>query len=221
MNTEMNFEQARLNMIEQQIRTWEVLDQHVLNLIAEIHREDFIPEDYRQLALADVQLPLAHQQVTMTPKVEARLVQALNIQQDDTILEIGTGCAYLTALLARSGRQVTSVDIYPEFTREAKRKLAGHGIENVELQTGDASQGWKGRGPYDVIVVTGSVPVLNTCFQEQLKPGGRLFVIVGTPPVMEAILITAIGNRQWATESLFETNLPSLIGLSHPQPFIF
>jgi len=212
MNTQMNFEQARFNMVEQQIRTWEVLDQHVLDLISEIHREDFVPVEYRQLALADVQLPLAHQQVTMMPKVEARLLQALDIKKTDKILEIGTGCAYLTALLARSGQHIISVDFFPEFTGEAKTKLTRHGINNVTLETGDAIKGWAQHAPYDVIVVTGSLPVLDPCFQKQLDIGGRLFVIVGTSPVMEALLITCIGENEWSTESLFETDIPALAG---------
>ena len=212
MNTQMNFEQARMNMIEQQIRTWEVLDQNVLDLIAEIHREDFVPVAYRQLALADVQLPLAHDQVTMTPKVEARLLQALNIQMSDKVLEIGTGCAYLTALLARSSQHVTSVDIYPEFTGVAKVKLASHAIQNVTLETGDAVSGWSSRSPYDVIVVTGSVPVLDACFQKQLSLRGRLFIITGVAPVMEALLLTRVGDNEWLKESLFETSIPALQG---------
>lgn len=219
MNARMNFEQARLNMIEQQIRPWEVLNQNVLDLIAEIHREDFIPEEYRQLALADTQIPLPHGQVTMTPMVEARLLQSLNIQSGGRILEIGTGCAYLTALLAKSGRQVTSVDIYREFTRQASQKLARYNINNVTLETGDAIQGWSKSSPYDVIVVTGSVPVLEPCFQEQLTTGGRLFVITGESPVMEALLITRIGDNEWSREVLFETDLPALIGAPQPQRF--
>ncbi len=213
MNTQMNFEQARFNMIEQQIRPWEVLDQNVLDLLAEIHREDFVPVEFRQLALADVQIPLAHQQVTMAPRVEARVLQALDIKKTDKILEVGTGCAYLTALLARTGHHVFSVDIFPEFTGEAKTKLARHGIYNVTLETGDATRGWAQHAPYDVIVVTGSLPVLDTCFQEQLNIGGRLFIIVGTSPVMEALLITCIGENEWSTESLFETDIPALAGV--------
>ena len=211
--TEMNFEQARLNMIEQQIRTWEVLDQNVLDLIGKIHREDFMPEDYRLLALADVQIPLMHGQVTMTPKVEARLIQSLDIKDTDKILEIGTGCAYLTALLASSGKHVTSVDIFPEFTREAGYKLIRHNINNVTLETGDAIKGWDKHAPYDVIVVTGSVPELEPVFQEQLNITGRLFVITGKSPVMEAWLITRIGQQEWARESIFETDIPPLIGV--------
>ncbi len=215
----MNFEQARYNMIEQQIRPWEVLNQSVLDLISEIHREDFMPEAYRELALADIQIPLAHGEVTMTPKVEARLLQSLDIQPGDNILEIGTGCAYLTALLAKSGRQVTSVDIYRDFTGQAVDKLKRYGISNVRLDTGDAVRGWGAPDRYDAIAVTGSVPVLDTCFQEQLSVGGRLFMIVGRSPVMEALLITRMGNHEWSRESLFETDLPPLIGAGVPEEF--
>ena len=215
----MNFEQARYNMIEQQIRPWEVLNQSVLDLISEIHREDFMPEAYRELALADIQIPLAHSEVTMTPKVEARLLQSLDIQPGDNILEIGTGCAYLTALLAKSGRQVTSVDIYRDFTGQAVDKFKRYGISNVRLDTGDAVRGWGAPDQYDAIAVTGSVPVLDTCFQEQLSVGGRLFMIVGRSPVMEALLITRMGNHEWSRESLFETDLPPLIGAGVPEEF--
>ena len=206
-------------MVEQQIRTWEVLDQNVLDLIGEVHREDFVPVEYRQLALADVQIPLAHNRVTMTPMVEARLLQVLDIKKTDKILEVGTGCAYLTALLARSGQHVISVDIYPEFTGEAKTKLTRYGINNVTLETGDASKGWAQHAPYDVIVVNSSLPVLDPCFQEQLNIGGRMFVITGVSPVMEALLITRIGDKEWSTESLFETDIPALTGAPLLQEF--
>jgi Protein-L-isoaspartate carboxylmethyltransferase len=217
----MNFEQARLNMIEQQIRTWDVLDPNVLDLLARFHREDFVPQEYRMLALADVQLPLPHGQVTMTPKVEARLLQALNIQSADRVLEIGTGSAYLTVLLAASARHVTSVDIFPEFAQQAAGKLSLCHVTNVTLETGDAIRGWSKDSPYDVIVVTGSVPVLEPCFQEQLCESGRLIVITGASPVMEALLITRIGNQEWARESLFETDLPALIGAPQAEKFRF
>lgn len=219
LNTPMNFEQARLNMIEQQIRTWEVLDQDVLDLLAKIHREDFMPEEFRLLALADIQIPLMHNQVTLTPKIEARLLQTLNINNSDTILEIGTGCAYLTALLASTGKHVISVDIFPEFTSEAQHKLQQHNINNVTLESGDAVNGWDKYAPYDVIVVTGSVPVLENHFQEQLNTGGRLFVIIGQSPVMEALLITRVGPYEWARESIFETDIPELIGAPKADTF--
>ena len=213
MNTQTNFELARLNMVEQQIRTWEVLDQDVLDLITSVHREDFIPEEFRQLAFADVQLPLGHNQVTMTPRIEARLLQAVNIRKTDKVLEIGTGCAYMTALLARSGNKIVTVDIFSDFIRDAGKKLAHYNINNVTLDSGDAANGWDKGNIYDVIVVTGSVPELNTCFQEQLAVSGRLFVIVGNSPVMEAQLITRIGENEWSKEILFETDLPPLIGV--------
>lgn len=217
----MNFEQARFNMIEQQIRPWDVLDQRVLDLVARIHREDFIPEEYRPLALADTPLPLAHGQYTMPPRLEARLLQALDVHQNDKVLEVGTGCAYLTALLAASARHVTSVDIYPDFTEQAAGKLARYQINNITLETGNARQGWSKHAPYDVIAVTGSVPVLEPYFQEQLADGGRLFVIVGSSPVMEALLITRIEKQAWSREVLFETDIPPLAGAEPPKKFRF
>ncbi len=215
----MDFEQARYNMIEQQLRPWEVLDQDVLDLLAQVHREDFVPDAYRRLALADVSLPIGHDEVTMTPKTEARLVQSLLLEPTDKALEIGTGCGYLTALLARTAASVVSVDIYEDFTRAAGSKLTEHGIHNVQLETGDAVNGWPSQAPYDVIAVTGSVPVLTEAFQSQLTIGGRLFVIVGESPVMEARLITRIGDQEWASESLFETDLPPLIGAPQKSHF--
>lgn len=217
----MDFDQARLNMIEQQIRPWEVLNQDILDLIAAVHREDFVPKQYRQLAFADTNIPLAHNEVTMTPKMEARLLQALAITPDEKVLEIGTGCAYLTALLAKSAHHVTSVDIYPDFTLEARDKLGRLFLDNVVLETGDAINGWPQSAPYDVIVVTGSVPVLEPHFQQQLTSGGRLFVITGVSPVMEAYLITRLGDDEWATEALFETDLPPLIGAPRREEFSF
>jgi len=219
MNTQINFEQARFNMVEQQIRPWEVLDQDVLDLITRVHREDFIPDEFRQLALADVQIPLPHNQVTMTPRLEARLLQTVNIRKTEKVLEIGTGCAYMTALLAISGNKVVTVDIFSDFIRDAEKKLARYNINNVTLDTGDAVSSWDKGNNYDVIVVTGSVPVLKPCFQEQLSVNGRLFVIVGNSPVMEVQLITRIGNNEWSKEVLFETDLPPLIGAYAPDHF--
>ncbi len=217
----MNFEQARSNMIEQQIKPWDVPNQSVLDLISEIHREDFMPDQYKRLALADTRIPLAHGQVTMTPKVEARLLQALEIKPEDEILEIGTGCAYLTALLAKSGHHVLSIDIHPEFTEEARVKLQQHDIHNVTLESGDAVHGWQQSSPYDVIVFTGSVPFLEDCIQQQLKPGGRLCVITGQSPAMQARLITRISENDWHDKVLFETDLPELEGAAQVEPFKF
>jgi len=217
----MNFEQARSNMIEQQIKPWNVPNQSVLELISELHREDFVPDEYKRLALSDTRIPLAHGQVTMTPKVEARLLQALDIKPEDEILEIGTGCAYLTVLLAKSGHHVLSVDIHPEFTAQAKSKLQQHDIHNVTLESGDAVHGWQQSSPYDVIVFTGSVPFLEESIQQQLKPGGRLFVITGQSPVMEARLIRRISENDWQDEVLFETDLPALEGATQVEAFTF
>ncbi len=217
----MNFDLARSNMIEQQIRPWDVPNQSVLELISELHREDFVPDEYKRLAFADTRIPLAHGQITMTPKVEARLLQALEIKPEDEILEIGTGCAYLTALLAKSGHHVLSIDIHPEFTEEARVKLQQHDIHNVTLESGDAVHGWQQSSPYDVIVFTGSVPFLEDCIQQQLKPGGRLCVITGQSPAMEARLITRISENDWYDKVLFETDLPELEGAAQVEPFKF
>jgi len=217
----MNFELARSNMIEQQIKPWDVPNQSVLDLISEIHREDFVPDEYKRLAFADTRIPLAHGQVMMTPKVEARLLQALEIKAEDEILEIGTGSAYLTALLAKSGHHVLSVDIHPEFTEQASLKLQQHDINNVTLESGNAVHGWQQSSPYDVIVFTGSVPFLEDCIQQQLKTGGRLFVISGQSPVMQARLITRISENDWHDKVLFETDLPELEGAIQVEPFKF
>ena len=221
MNTQIDFEQARLNMIEQQIRTWEVLDQDVLDLIYQVHREDFVPGNYKQVALADTNIPLANGQVMMTPKLEARLLQAVALQKNDRVLEIGTGSAYLTALIAKRAQHVDSVDIFPDFTKEAAVKLENYQLENVQLHTGDVLSNWKNQTSYDVIIVTGSMSKLEQTLQAQLTESGRLFVIVGKSPVMEARLITRVGENEWSTETLFETDLPALIGAEESVPFQF
>lgn len=220
-NILMNFEQARSNMIEQQIRPWNVLNHEILDLMSKVHREDFMPDEYKRLALADTQIPLAHGQITMMPKVEARLLQALELKPEDEILEIGTGCAYLTALLAKSGHHVLSIDIHPEFTTQARVKLQQHDIHNVTLESGDAVHGQQQSSPFDVIVLTGSVPFLDRNLEQQLKINGRLFAITGQSPVMEAKLIKRLSENEWSTEILFETDLPELEGASQPEPFKF
>jgi len=217
----MDFEVARRNMIEQQIRPWEVLDLGVLELFEEIHREDFVPEPFRQLALADTTIPLAHGEVTMTPKVEARIIQCVAVSASDRVLEIGTGCGFLTAVLARTAGSVLSVDIHPEFTRTAREKLGKYGDSNVELVTGDGVAGWPSEEPFDIIVVTGSLPVYTDVFQRQLAVNGRLFAIIGTTPVMEATLVSRTGPEEWTTEVLFETAIPPLIGAPRPEEFEF
>ncbi len=217
----MNLELARFNMIEQQIRTWEVLDQRILDLMSAVHREDFIPEPYKKLAFAEVNIPLPHGQITMPPRMEARLLQSLEISTADSILEIGTGCAYLTALLSRLGSEVVSIDIFPIFTEQAGDKLSSHNITNVSLLTGNAVNGWPDHAPYDVIAVTGSMPQLNSELEKQLTIGGRMFVIAGESPVMEAMLVTRVNVNGWTREVLFETDFPPLEGVSVPDRFHF
>lgn len=217
--TEMNFEQARFNMIEQQIRPWDVLDQRVLDLLAVVPREDFVPPQYRNLALVDMNLPLGHGQAMMSPKLEARVLQALDIQPSETVLEVGTGSGYLTALLAKLAKQVYSIEIIPEFIKSAQVKLADHGIANISLEEGDAAHGWSLDAPYDVTVITGSLCLLSDTFKQSMNIGGRLFAIIGDSPSMEATLITRIGVYEWAEECLFETDLPALQNASQPNRF--
>ncbi|KAA9131512.1 protein-L-isoaspartate O-methyltransferase [Marinihelvus fidelis] len=217
----MNFEQARHNMVEQQVRTWEVLDAEVLGLLGDIRREDFVPVRYRKLAFADLNIPLGHDQVMMKPIVEGRLLQAAEIGADDTVLEIGTGSGFVTACLARLAKSVVSVDIIEEFTQGAGRRLAENGIDNVELFTGDALQGWQPEQAHDVVVVTGSVPEVPEHFRGWVNPGGRMFVISGESPAMEARVLRRLGATEWAEESLFETDLPPLVGAETKPEFEF
>lgn len=221
MTAQMDFERARFNMVEQQIRPWEVLDQQVLDLLLRVRREDYVPEQYRALAFADMEIPLGHGEKMLQPKIEARMLQELAIKSTDRILEVGTGSGYMTALLASLGNHVYSVDIVPEFTRSAAVRLAAHGISNVTLETGDAARGWDKHAPYDVIVLTGSVPVLPEAFQKSLNPGGRLIAVVGEPPVMEAQLITHVSAGACNSVGLFETCIAPLKNALQPERFVF
>ena len=214
-------EQARFNMIEQQIRTWDVLDQRVLDVMNSVPREQFVPEHYRSLAFADTSIPLGHEQVMMPPKLEGRLLQALAITADDSILEIGTGSGYLTACLARLGKHVTSIDITADFTTAAAAKLEAQGISNVTLETFDAAEGIESDKRYDAIAVTGSLPLLQQQFQKNLAVGGRLFIITGSLPIMEANLITRVDENHWSSECLLETCIPPLLHAVRPQAFVF
>jgi protein-L-isoaspartate(D-aspartate) O-methyltransferase len=214
-------EQARFNMIEQQIRPWDVLDQRVLDVMNSIPREQFVPENCRSLAFADTSIPLGHDQVMMAPKLEGRLLQALAIKPDDAVLEIGTGSGYLTACLASLGRHVTSIDIMPDFTATAAAKLEALNIKNVALETADVAAGIEGDARYDAIAVTGSLPLLQQQFHRNLEIGGRLFIITGSLPIMEANLITRIDEQNWATEVLLETCMPPLLNATEPQDFVF
>lgn len=217
----LNIEIARHNMVEQQVRPWDVLDQRVLDLIARSPRDEYVPAKYRNVAYADLFLPLGHGEVMLTPKLEARMLQELEIGPKDRILEVGTGSGYFTSLLATMGAQVTSVDIYPEFVEAARAKLAAHGVQNVTLETGDAALGWYQHGPYDVIAITGSMPVLPEEFVKSLTPGGRLMVFLGKSPVMDAIRIRRLGGDGLERTSIFETDVPALVNAYEPAKFIF
>ncbi|MFP4131501.1 protein-L-isoaspartate O-methyltransferase family protein [Thiohalospira sp.] len=219
--SELNLVQARHNMVEQQIRPWEVLDPDVLDLMEQMPRDEFVPEAYRNLAYSDLQIPLGRDQVMMAPKVEARILQSMDIQPHDRVLEVGTGSGWFTALLASRAAHVHSVEYIPEFKVEAARRLADHDVHNVTLEVGDAATGWPRHAPYDVIVVTGSLPIVPDGFREELTEGGRLFVIEGEDPVMEAEVITRLDGENYLTERLFETSLPALINAPEPDRFQF
>lgn len=219
----MDMEQARFNMVEQQIRPWDVLNQAVLASLFKVKREDFVPEAWRVLALADMEIPLGFDATMLSPKMEARLLQEAQIHDGDKVLEIGSGSGYMTALLAIAvgGGSVHSVDIVPEFTAAAKEKLGRYGFTNVTLETGDAACGWKDIGSYDVVVVTGSLPVLPEAFKKNMKIGGKLLVVVGECPVMEACLITRQSQDAWRTDELFETCVPELKNAQQVEHFVF
>jgi protein-L-isoaspartate(D-aspartate) O-methyltransferase len=217
----MNFERARFNMVEQQVKPWEVLDERILAQMEAIQREDFVPVRYRKLAFADLSIPLPHDQIMMRPKVEGRMLQALALKEDDTALEIGTGSGYITACLAGLCKHVVSVEYHEDFYRDAEARLAEKGITNAELFHGDVMSGWQPEQAHDVVVVTGSVPAIPEAFQGWVNPGGRLFVITGKLPAMEARLLTRLGVSDWEEESLFETELPRLINSEPPPAFEF
>lgn len=217
----MNFERARFNMVEQQVRPWEVIDDRILSQMETIQREDFVPVRYRKLAFADLSIPLPHGQTMMRPKVEGRMLQAIALSEDDTALEIGTGSGYVTACLAGLCKRVVSVEYHEDLHHDASARLQEKGIRNVELFHGDAMSGWQPEQAHDVVVVTGSVPEVPEVFLGWVNPGGRLFVVTGDAPAMEARLLTRIGVSDWSEESLFETELPRLINSEPPPVFEF
>ena len=217
----MDIEQTRFNMVAQQIRPWYVLDDNVLDLLYKLKREEFVPAESRTAAFVDMEIPLGHGQVMLTPKMEARIVQELHIRKTDKILEVGSGSGYMTALLAERGEHVYSVEIIPELKTMAEANLKAHGITNVTLEQGDAARGWPQHAPYDVIVLTASTPVLPEAFQNSLNPGGRLFAITGEDPVMEAVLIACVAPGQFTSTTLFETSTAPLINALQPTRFTF
>jgi protein-L-isoaspartate(D-aspartate) O-methyltransferase len=211
----MDIEQARFNMVEQQVRTWDVLDQRVLDLLFAVRREEFVPPAYRLLAFADLEIPLGDGQSMWTPKMEARVVQELRLKPAETLLEVGTGSGYLAALLARSGARVTSVEVHARLAAFGRANLQRNGIAGVEFAQGDAARGW-GSGVYDAIVLTGSTPILPEAWLRQLKPGGRIFAVVGEPPVMRAQIVRWVGPGATTTETLFETLIAPLVNAPAP-----
>ena len=221
----MNIEKARFLMIEQQIRPWDVLDQDVLDLLVVVKREAFVPLAYRALAFADSEIPLPHGENMMTPKLEARILQELAIKKHENVLEIGSGSGYLAALLAYKARHVTTVEINPELKALAQKNLADYGVSNVDVLEGDGAQGYAGtnqpNAPYDVVVVSGSLPVVPDGLLAQIKVGGRMFVIVGNAPAMTAQIITRISDISYDTVNLFETSLKPLRNALVPSQFKF
>ncbi len=221
----MDFEQARFNMVEQQIRTWEVLDQVVLDLLFEMKREDFVPEAYRAIAFTDMEIPLGHDQSMMSPKLEARILQEAAPKSTESVLEIGTGSGYLTALLAKRASRVSSIEYHQGLSRQASERLSAANIRNVTLKTGDAARSVDGivdpQEKFDVIVLTGSVPTVPAAYLQRLNVAGRLFAIVGDAPVMKATLIAKTAENQFTSAELFETVVPPLINAAQPSRFDF
>ena len=206
----MNFEQARFNMVEQQIRPWEVLDQDVLDLLMTVKREEFVPAAYRELAFTEVEIPIGCGQVMLKPVIEGKVLQALRVAKSDSVLEVGTGSGYFAALLAARTEWVRTIEIECELVKLASANLARNGVENVVVVQGDGIAGWAERAPYDVIVVSGGLPFVPQALLEQLKVGGRLFAFVGEAPVMKARLVTCEAEGRFRTEDIFETVVPML-----------
>lgn len=205
----MNLDQARFFMVEQQIRPWDVLDPKILDLFMDIPRHLFVEAGNEDLAYSDIELPIGHAQAMMFPRVEARLLQALDIDSEDRVLEIGTGSGFLTALIATLAKNVTSVELHKELQAIAKTRLTD--FNNISFQLGDASSDWPDGQEYDVIVLTGSVAQIPQAYKEKLKLGGRLGVIAGHSPAMTAQVLTRISKQEWEVETLFETDLTPLI----------
>jgi protein-L-isoaspartate(D-aspartate) O-methyltransferase len=221
----MNIEKARFNMIEQQIRTWDVLDLDVLELLVVVKREAFVPPAYSSLAFVDTEIPLPGGEHMFAPKMEARILQEIAVKKHEHVLEIGAGSGYMAALLAHKARHVTSVEIDPALRSMAEKNLAAYGISNVDVPLGNGALGWPGSGsnsaPYDAIVISGSLPVLPDVFLQQIKIGGRLFAIIGEAPVMSAQIITRVSDTAYNTEKIFETDVKPLRDAIAPSRFKF
>ena len=217
----MNIEQARFNMIEQQIRPWNVLDQDVLDLLVVVKREDFVPDAYKALAFVDSEIPLPGGAAMFTPKIEARLLQEVQLKKHENVLEIGAGSGYMAALLAHKARHVTTVEIDPELKAMAEANLARAGITNVTVELGDGATGWAKGAPYDVIVISGALEDLPEAFLKQVKVGGRIAAIIGEAPVMSAQIVTRVSETAYDTVKVFETHVTQLKSTVKPSRFTF
>ena len=216
----MDIERARFNMVEQQIRPWEVLNQSVLDLLFKVRREDFVPRAYREVAFADLEIPLGDGERMWTPKMEARVLQELALRREESVLEVGTGSGYFTALLAACAAEVTSVEIVPRLSTEAQPKLKRAGATNVRLHVADAARGF-GTEHYNAIVLTGSTPMLPDSWLTQLKPAGRLFAVVGDAPAMTARIVRWSAPGAMTVQDLFETVIAPLKNAAQPRRFVF
>jgi len=217
----MNLEQARYNMVEQQIRTWEVLDQEVLDLLLTIKREDFVPPACVKLAYAETAIPLGHGAAMLSPALEAKMLQALQLRKSDKVLEIGTGSGYMAALLGARSDHVYTVEIEPELAATARVSLERHCADNVTVIEGDGAQGWPSLAPYDAIVLSGSVAEISDALLAQLKVGGRLLAVVGEAPLMQARLVTCVAEGRYQSVNLFETSIPRLRNVPERGKFAF
>lgn len=217
----INIEQARVNMVEQQVRTWEVLDPYVLDALREVPREDFAPADYRRMAFSDLRIPLAHDQVMLKPIEEGRMLQTLEIQPGQRVLEIGTGSGFTAACMGYLGASVLSIDIYEDLVGRARRRLERLSIEGVEVRQADALGDFDPGERFDAIAVTGSAAEVPERIRQWVKPGGRLFAVRGFSPVMEAVTMTRTEHDHWQVDSLFDTDLPRLIGAEDRPKFEF
>lgn len=217
----MNIEQARFNMIEQQIRPWNVLDQAVLDTLHVVKREQYVPAACASLAFADTEIPLGNGEAMFNPKIEARILQELQLKQHENVLEIGAGSGYMAALLASKARHVTSVEINPALQAMAQANLASANVTNVTVELGNGAEGWTAGAPFDVIVISGALEVLPEVFLKQVKVGGRIAAIVGVAPVMQCVIITRVAETAYDTVQVFETNIKTLASAPHPSHFEF
>ncbi len=217
----MNFEQARYNMVEQQIRPWEVLDFGVLDVLMSVRREEFVPETYKSLALSEAEIPLGHGGSMLIPVIEGKVLQAVQVKRSDKVLEIGAGSGYFAALLAAKADWVRTVDIEPALAGMAHDNLKRYGVENVIVEEGDAICGWAANAPYDLIVVSGGVPFVPESLLQQVKVGGRLFAFVGEAPLMTAQLVTHEAEGRFRTELLFENLVPTMRNAPQKSHFKF